>query len=94
MKSPRFANGYYEFLAVRDGERVPAGYVLFRRVLYILSKLLLCVKTPEIGGMPQEPPLILAFNHIHFLDPHILTKISEVQRTDIESQKLRESGHR
>ncbi len=75
MKAPHFDDSYYKSLAVPHGQRIPAGHVFFRWVLYVLSKVLAHVETPGMECMPPEGPLILAFNHIHYLDPYILAGI-------------------
>ncbi len=73
--TPHFDNRYYKSLAVPEGHREPFGHTFFRWVLFTLSKLLTRLETPGIECVPSRGPLIIAFNHIHYLDPYILAGI-------------------
>ncbi len=71
----RFDENYYRRLAVPAGEPVPLGHRFFKRVLYFLAHTLARVEIHGLERIPKEGPLIMAFNHIHYLDPYVLVSI-------------------
>ena len=71
----RFDENYYRRLAAPPGGPVPFGHRFFKWVLYTLSHTLTKVEVHGLERVPMSGPLIMAFNHIHYLDPYVLVSI-------------------
>ncbi len=71
----RFDEDYYRRLAVPPGSPTPLGHRFFKWVLHTLSVTLTKVEIRGLERVPMKGPLILAFNHIHYLDPYVLVSI-------------------
>ncbi len=71
----RFDENYYRRLAAPPEGSVPFGHRFFKWVLYTLSHTLTKLEVHGLERVPMSGPLIMAFNHIHYLDPYVLVSI-------------------